>query len=86
MLVNKYAGRSYLDPANYPVFPWIIDNYSSKEYGYRDMNKSVGALVIIILFRVMSKELSSLEKKYLYQILLNPCLLISLEPTIVRLG
>jgi hypothetical protein len=48
MLLNKYAGRSYLDPANYPVFPWIIDSYDSNKYGYRDLSKSIGALVINI--------------------------------------
>lgn len=46
MLVNKYAGRSYLDPANYPVFPWIINSYDTETYRYRDLSKSVGALVL----------------------------------------
>ena len=47
MLVNKFAGRSYLDPANYPVFPWIIANFDCQRYKYRDLSKSVGALVSI---------------------------------------
>ena len=56
MLVNKYAGRSYLDPANYPVFPWIIATYDCQKYTYRDLSKTMGALVFIKLFRAMSKE------------------------------
>jgi hypothetical protein len=44
MVVNKLAGRSYLDPANYPVFPWVIANYDCKQYQLRDLTKSVGAL------------------------------------------
>lgn len=30
MILNKYSGRSYLDPVNYPVMPWIIANYEFK--------------------------------------------------------
>ena len=45
MLVNKYAGRSYLDPANYPVFPWIISSYDTEIYRLRDLSKTIGALV-----------------------------------------
>jgi len=48
MLVNKYSGRSYLDPANYPVFPWIIASYDYKQYQYRDLSKPMGALVFFI--------------------------------------
>jgi len=44
MLLNKYSGRSYLDPVNYPVMPWIIANYDFKEMVYRDLSKSLGAL------------------------------------------
>ena len=30
MEVNKISGRSYLDPVNYPVLPWIISDYNCK--------------------------------------------------------
>lgn len=52
MLVNKFAGRSYLDPANYPVFPWIVANYSSSSShdSYRDLSKTVGALVLVLCY------------------------------------
>lgn len=45
-LLNKYAGRSQLDPANFPVFPWIIASYDSPTYKYRDLSKTIGGLVL----------------------------------------
>jgi hypothetical protein len=45
-LLNKHAGRSHLDPANFPVFPWIIASYDGPAYSYRDLSKTVGALVL----------------------------------------
>jgi hypothetical protein len=44
MILNKYSGRSYLDPASYPVMPWIISNYETKQFEYRDLSKTLGAL------------------------------------------
>jgi len=32
MLINIYANRSYNDVNQYPVFPWIITDYSSDEF------------------------------------------------------
>ncbi|PIA49816.1 hypothetical protein AQUCO_01300510v1 [Aquilegia coerulea] len=50
MQLNTLAGRSYNDITQYPVFPWILADYSS-EYldlenpsSYRDLSKPVGAL------------------------------------------
>lgn len=84
MLLNKYAGRSYLDPANYPVFPWIIDSYDAEKYGYRDLSKSMGALVSDLLFRATSKEEITLRPKLKPLIPLIQFLHINLEPIIVR--
>lgn len=56
MVVNKYAGRNYLDPANYPVFPWILTDYNNNHQQYRDLSKTVGALVRFDLFREIKKE------------------------------
>jgi hypothetical protein len=50
-LINKYAGRCHLDPANFPVFPWIIANYDTVNYKYRDLSKTIGALVNLFSFR-----------------------------------
>ncbi|KAK2407273.1 WD-40 repeat family protein / beige protein [Trifolium repens] len=50
MQLNTLAGRSYNDLTQYPVFPWIISDYSSESLdlsnpsSYRDLSKPVGAL------------------------------------------
>ncbi|XXG77782.1 hypothetical protein AAC387_Pa08g1869 [Persea americana] len=50
MQLNTLAGRSYNDVTQYPIFPWILSDYSSKnlELGnpssYRDLSKPIGAL------------------------------------------
>ncbi|CAL9068126.1 unnamed protein product [Musa banksii] len=50
MELNTLAGRSYNDITQYPVFPWILADYSSKTLDledpatYRDLSKPVGAL------------------------------------------
>ncbi|XXG76013.1 hypothetical protein AAC387_Pa08g0457 [Persea americana] len=50
MQLNTLAGRSYNDITQYPVFPWILADYSSKNLdlgdpsSYRDLSKPVGAL------------------------------------------
>lgn len=50
MQLNTLAGRSYNDITQYPVFPWILSDYSSKNLDladpstYRDLSKPVGAL------------------------------------------
>ncbi|KAJ8613795.1 hypothetical protein CTAYLR_004894 [Chrysophaeum taylorii] len=49
-VVNALAGRSFSDPCQYPVFPWIVADYSSDELdlgnpkSYRDLSKPMGAL------------------------------------------
>ncbi|CAM8894837.1 unnamed protein product [Rhodiola kirilowii] len=50
MQLNTLAGRSYNDITQYPVFPWILSDYSSETLdlsnpsSYRDLSKPVGAL------------------------------------------
>lgn len=44
MFLNKYSGRSCLDPVHYPVLPWVISAYDCKEFIYRDLTKSLGGL------------------------------------------
>ncbi|KZV38301.1 hypothetical protein F511_36242 [Dorcoceras hygrometricum] len=50
MQLNTLAGRSYNDITQYPVFPWILSDYSSPSLdlsnpsSYRDLSKPVGAL------------------------------------------
>ena len=50
MKLNTLAGRSYNDITQYPIFPWIIADYESKELDmtnpetFRDLSKPMGAL------------------------------------------
>ncbi|DAZ97689.1 TPA: hypothetical protein N0F65_009690 [Lagenidium giganteum] len=49
MLLNVAAGRSYNDITQYPIFPWILKDYSSTDlqlddaHIYRDLRKPIGA-------------------------------------------
>ncbi|KAA0049017.1 hypothetical protein IC582_012315 [Cucumis melo] len=50
MHLNTLAGRSYNDITQYPVFPWILSDYTSESLdlsdpsSFRDLSKPVGAL------------------------------------------
>jgi hypothetical protein len=50
MKLNIIAGRSYNDITQYPVYPWILSNYTSEHIdltdrsNYRDLSKPMGAL------------------------------------------
>lgn len=50
MEVNTYAGRTYNDLQQYPVFPWIINNYEADELdleninNFRDLSLPIGAI------------------------------------------
>jgi hypothetical protein len=49
MELNTLAGRTYNDITQYPVFPWVLRNYSSTVLDlndpthFRDLSKPVGA-------------------------------------------
>lgn len=48
--LNTLAGRTYNDLSQYPVFPWVIADYTSEALDlsspstFRDLSKPVGAL------------------------------------------
>ena len=50
MVLNLFAGRTFSDLAQYPVFPWVLTNYVKEQVdlldpnNYRDFTKPVGAL------------------------------------------
>jgi WD40 repeat protein len=50
MFLNTISGRSFNDLTQYPVFPWIIKDYTSETIDlddpniYRDLSKPIGAL------------------------------------------
>mmetsp|Transcript_22706 Transcript_22706/g.34653 ORF Transcript_22706/g.34653 Transcript_22706/m.34653 type:complete len:1674 (+) Transcript_22706:80-5101(+) len=48
--LNAIAGRSFHDPGNYPIMPWVLSNFSSTsvpdlsdERNYRDLSKPMGS-------------------------------------------
>ncbi|KAI9715083.1 MAG: hypothetical protein M1812_006201 [Candelaria pacifica] len=49
MLMNTLAGRTFNDLTQYPVFPWVLADYTSKELDltnprtFRDLSKPMGA-------------------------------------------
>ena len=49
MLINTMAGRTFNDLTQYPVFPWVIADYTSDELdltdprSFRDLSKPMGA-------------------------------------------
>lgn len=49
MNLNTLAGRSYNDLMQYPVFPWIVADYTSPELDFcdpntfRDLSRPMGA-------------------------------------------
>lgn len=50
MYLNNMADRSYNDLTQYPVFPWVLSDYSSATLDltdskvFRDLSKPIGAL------------------------------------------
>ena len=50
MFVNTLAGRSFNDLTQYPVFPWVLRDYTSERLDlsdpriYRDLSKPMGAI------------------------------------------
>lgn len=50
MFLNHHAGRTFNDLTQYPIFPWVIKDYTSKVLdldspdSYRDLSKPIGAL------------------------------------------
>ncbi|XP_040213180.1 neurobeachin-like protein 1 isoform X2 [Rana temporaria] len=60
--VNTIAGRTYNDLAQYPVFPWVLQDYTSEELDlnnpavFRDLSKPIGV--------VNKKNAASVQEKY----------------------
>jgi len=50
MLINTYSGRTWNDISQYPVFPWIISQYTEPKIDldnpstYRCLKEPIGAL------------------------------------------
>ncbi len=76
MQINIIAGRTFNDVSQYPVFPWVIADYSSEELdlndpnSFRDLTKPVGALNPDRLLQLLERyhDLDGLpeEERFLY--------------------
>ncbi|KAI8736726.1 protein FAN [Biomphalaria glabrata] len=72
LYLNSLADRSFNDLAQYPVMPWVIQDYSSSkldlddEDSYRDLSKPIGALNKERLDRIKERLPDLPEPKFLY--------------------
>lgn len=62
LLLNFLAHRSFNDPSQYPVFPWVVSDYKfdsldlGKQMTFRDLSKPIGAQ--------SSEKLETFKSKY----------------------
>ena len=74
MTLNMIAGRTYNDLSQYPVFPWILSDYTSNEIDlknpnvYRDLSCPIGAYSKERLLSILERVTSAQSKSdyYLY--------------------
>ncbi|XP_029671745.1 protein FAN-like isoform X3 [Formica exsecta] len=72
LYVNSLADRTFHDLTQYPVFPWIIQDYTSTVLDlndtriYRDLSKPIGALNPSRLERLKERYLEMSDPKFLY--------------------
>uniref|UniRef100_A0A8C9VWS6 Neutral sphingomyelinase activation associated factor n=1 Tax=Scleropages formosus TaxID=113540 RepID=A0A8C9VWS6_SCLFO len=70
--LNNLADRSCNDLSQYPVFPWVIADYTSAELdfrnpaSFRDLSKPVGALNPERLERLLARYRDMPEPKFMY--------------------
>ncbi|KAG8226897.1 hypothetical protein J437_LFUL005656 [Ladona fulva] len=70
--LNSLADRTYNDLTQYPVFPWVLSDHSSKNLdfddpkSYRDLSKPVGALNPVRLKRLKDRYEEMPHPKFLY--------------------
>ncbi len=78
MILNTFAGRSYNDANQYPVFPWIVKDYKSpfidfntkdsaqQEKIFRDLSKPIGAQSDLKRSDAKEKYEDSIDERYHY--------------------
>ncbi|KAM9839485.1 protein FAN [Aulostomus maculatus] len=70
--LNNLADRSCNDLSQYPVFPWVIADYTSKQLDltnaamFRDLSKPVGALNKERLERLLARYRGMPEPRFMY--------------------
>eukprot|EP00659_Diplonema_papillatum_P022667 gene22667-34692_t len=71
MYLNWLAGRTMADLSSYPVFPWVLKDYSSKTIDlsnpgvFRDLNRPIGALNASRL-AYFKERMQESQEPYLY--------------------
>lgn len=66
------ADRSFNDLTQYPVFPWVLSDYTSEVLdldnpkSYRDLTKPIGAINEERLQKLKERRLEMTEPKFLY--------------------
>lgn len=44
MILNVFSGRSFNEPTSYPIFPWVLSDYTNpKKFSYRDLSRPIAA-------------------------------------------
>ncbi|XP_042895637.1 protein FAN [Parasteatoda tepidariorum] len=72
LYLNSLADRSFNDLTQYPVFPWVLSDYTSESIDlndrsvFRDLTKPVGALNVDRLKRLKERYNEMAEPKFLY--------------------
>ena len=72
LYLNSIANRTFCDYSQYPVFPWVISNYTSSELdlkdkrNFRDLSKPIGALSSERLESLKLRLKDMPEPKFLY--------------------
>ena len=75
MFLNQQGGRSFQDLTQYPVFPWVVADYSSKTLDlkdprtFRDLSRPIGALnpTRLDVFRKRMREMpKEMGQPFLY--------------------
>lgn len=74
LALNSAAGRSFHDLSRYPVFPWVIADFSSskldlnKQETFRDLTKPVGALnqERLDYFKTRHQGMQDMEESFLF--------------------
>uniref|UniRef100_A0A671K9I4 Neutral sphingomyelinase (N-SMase) activation associated factor n=1 Tax=Sinocyclocheilus anshuiensis TaxID=1608454 RepID=A0A671K9I4_9TELE len=70
--LNNLADRSVNDLSQYPVFPWVISDYSSTQMdllnpaSFRDLSKPIGALNTERLERLLERYRDMPETRFMY--------------------
>lgn len=72
LYLNSLADRTRNDLTQYPVFPWVINDYTSNELDlsdssvYRDLSKPIGALNPERLARLLERTEEMPDPKFIY--------------------